>query len=51
MTPPDKYRARTLYNALHLEKQVSRELAKALQAQMVENEVLKEKIKEMEGVK
>ena len=46
---PDKYRARTLYNALHMEKQVSRELAKALQAQMIENEALKERIKELEA--
>ena len=49
MTPPDKYRARTLYQALHLEKQVSHELQTALQAQMEINEVLKEKIAEMEG--
>ena len=49
MTPPDKYRARTLYNALYMEKQVSRELAKLVQAQMIENEVLRERIKELEG--
>lgn len=48
MTPPDKYRTRTLYQALHLEKQVSLALAKALRAQMIENEVLKERIEELE---
>ncbi len=42
------YRAKTLYDALHMEKAVTRELQKALQAQMVENEVLKQKIAEME---
>lgn len=48
MTPPDKYRARTLYQALHLEKQVSRELAKLVQAQEIIIQTLREKIAEME---